>query len=131
VRYMGAFSPQVLREIRKRYAWSLVVWNPHVPNQYYAAPNKMFESLAAGVPVICAPHPQCKEIIERETEGGQCGWLLGDWQPQELADAIRYCIADPLGNLKDRVATCQRLVREEFNREVQFGKLAVALNGRD
>jgi hypothetical protein len=56
VRYGGYLPGPELAERRHKYVYSIVAWNPDVENQRYAAPNKFFESIAAGVPPIAAPH---------------------------------------------------------------------------
>lgn len=42
-------------------------------SQYYSLPNKLFEYLAAGVPVAAPDYPEIRRVIEQDA----CGWLLG------------------------------------------------------
>lgn len=63
-----------------QYQYSLVIWNPSNEAQFYAAPNKLFDAIACGVPPLCAPHPQCKEIISQ----WKCGLVMDDWSAGSL-----------------------------------------------
>src|SRR5439155_18299832 len=61
-RYLGLLPTSHLHEIMPQYAYRLVLWRPDDYQTLYASPNKMFESIAAGIPPICTPHPQCVEV---------------------------------------------------------------------
>lgn len=67
-----------------KYQYSLVIWNPSNEAQLYAAPNKLFDAIACGVPPLCAPHPQCKEIVSR----WECGLITDDWSPESLRSRV-------------------------------------------
>jgi glycosyltransferase involved in cell wall biosynthesis len=126
VSYRGHLSAKELASIRKLYAYSIVMWNPINENQYYAAPNKFFESIADGVPPISAPHPQCKLIIGRY----QCGILMRDWSFEEFCNAIGkareiYGTAE----WEKMVDGCLRAVNEELTWDAQFEKLKQRLPG--
>jgi glycosyltransferase involved in cell wall biosynthesis len=120
VSYRGYLSSTELAAIRKRYAYSVVMWNPLNENQYYAAPNKFFESIADGVPPIAAPHPQCKLIIDRYS----CGILMRDWTFESFYDAVQKATAIyGTSEWDSLVDNCLRAVREELTWTAQFEKL--------
>src|SRR5207247_1072979 len=96
-RYLGLLPAQRLREIMPRYAYRLVLWRPDDYHTLYASPNKMFESIAAGIPPICTPHPQCVEIL-REFD---CGILLDDWLREAVSKALLATGADCLQLARD------------------------------
>lgn len=120
VRYGGYLSSLELAQRRPAYIYSIVAWNPDMENQHYAAPNKLFESIAAGVPPIAAPHPQCKLILERYG----CGILLPDWSFDAFVAGLRRAV-----DLHDSPAwdamvdNCRRAVEAEIHWEAQFQKL--------
>jgi len=129
MRYLGALLPGQLREVRSRYAYSLVLWNPNAVNQRFACPNKFFESVASGVPVISTPHPQVCDMIDRY----ECGIALPVWTEDGLFRACRKALdvfsADRDGYLR-LVEGCQRAVREELNFDAQFASVKEWLDGR-
>ncbi len=121
LRYFGLLEPEELAQMRGKYAYSLLMWNPEIsPNHRYAAPNRLFQSIQAGVPPIAAPHPQCREIIRRF----DCGILMRDWS----FDAFRQALHQALNlygtpRYRQLVDNCLRAARKELNWEAQFRKL--------
>jgi glycosyltransferase involved in cell wall biosynthesis len=53
-------------------------------NFYYALPNKIFEYLAAGLPVLAADFPEARRLIE----GYRVGLCFDPYDPGSIADAI-------------------------------------------
>ncbi len=124
VQYRGYTENQVLADLRRHYIYSLVMWNPGTENQLYAAPNKFFESIGAGVPALAAPHPQCKKIIDRYG----CGLLLDEWSLDALLDGLeRASRIYSTGKWDEMVAGCEEAFTGELNWERQFEKLKVHL----
>lgn len=62
-----------------------------VPNHIDAQPNKMFEYMSAGIPVIGSNYQLWKDIIE----GNDCGLCVNPEDPKEIADAINFLISNP------------------------------------
>lgn len=75
--------------LSKSYA-GIVTYLP-VPNHIEAQPNKMFEYMSAGVPVICSHFPLWREIIEST----ECGICVDPESPDEIAAAIKYLKDNP------------------------------------
>jgi len=59
-------------------------------NFYYASPNKLFDFMAAGLPVVGSNFPDMKKFIE----GYNIGMTCDPTNPREIADAIDYIISD-------------------------------------
>jgi len=68
----------------------LVTLHPII-NYMDALPVKMFEYMAAQIPVITSDIPLWKEIIE----SNNCGIAVNPMNPEEIADAIKYIIQNP------------------------------------
>lgn len=75
---------QVARLLERSFA-GLVMFLPE-PNHVNAQPNKMFEYMSAGVPVIASNFPLWREVIE----GNECGLCVNPNKPEEISAAIRY-----------------------------------------
>ncbi|MBP2161880.1 MULTISPECIES: glycosyltransferase [Asticcacaulis] len=127
IRYLGFLSSDQLDSIRRRYAFSLVMWRPDDVNQLYASPNKFFETVAAGVPPIAAPHPQCYEIIQKYN----CGLLAEDWNEASLVEAIKSAAEVFYQNpveYSELVENCQTAADDELNWDAQFNKITPLLD---
>lgn len=88
------------------------------PNHIDAQPNKMFEYMSAGVPVIASNFPLWREIIE----GNQCGLCVDPLDPTAIAKAIDYLVshrqeAERMGD------NGLRAVQDKYNWEVEEAKL--------
>jgi len=119
--YAGMLSAEKVVELRSRHAYSVVMWAPTNVNQIFAAPNKFFETIAVGTPPICAPHPQCAEIIMKY----DCGVLMRDWTEGAFLDAVNeamWIFDNEPDRYEDMVQNCLRAAREELNWEMQFEK---------
>ena len=121
IRYRGYVDARELSGIRRQYITSTVMWNPSNENQYFAAPNKFFDSIADGVPPVAAPHPQCRQLIERYG----CGILTKDWELESFASALRRMVEmyrkGP--EWEQMAANCRRAAAQELNWDAQFAKV--------
>jgi glycosyltransferase involved in cell wall biosynthesis len=68
----------------------LVVLKP-TPAYLESAPVKMFEYMAAGIPVIASDFPGFREIVE----GARCGLLVQPDDPVGIAGAIEFILTHP------------------------------------
>jgi len=90
VRFLGWQTwPQVTTLLNKARA-GLVVLHPR-PNYLDAYPVKMFEYMAAGVPVVASDFPLWRQIIE---ETGS-GLIVDPLDPQAIAETIAWLLEHP------------------------------------
>jgi glycosyltransferase involved in cell wall biosynthesis len=95
-----------------------LVCNQPVHSYDSAQPNKMFEYMAAGLPVIASHFDLWREVIE----GNECGVTVDPTSPSEIAKAIDYLLDQPeLRRLMGRNA--QKAVREKYSWEAEGQKL--------
>jgi glycosyltransferase involved in cell wall biosynthesis len=54
----------------------------------YCLPNKLFEYIMAGIPVIASDLPEMRRVVKEEGVGA----LVADFRPDAIAGAIRACL---------------------------------------
>jgi len=90
VDYLGTLPWETAWGSASGAAAGLVLFHPG-PNHTEALPNKLFEYMAAGIPVIASNFPLWREIVE----GNECGLTVDPLDLQAIADAISYLIEHP------------------------------------
>ena len=75
-------------------------------------PNKVFDIMACGDPVIC----QIDGVIREVVESNSAGVFVEPGDPRALADAVLKLAADPDG-CREMGANGQRAIREKFSRD--------------
>jgi glycosyltransferase involved in cell wall biosynthesis len=126
VHYMGYISSKDLAVLRKNYIYSIVIWKPVNENNLYASPNKLFESIASGIPPITAPHPQCKTLVNRYS----CGIVINDWNFDSFLNGIKlaqYYYHEERDEYEKMVENCIKAAKEELNWQHQMKKLKIHL----
>ncbi|MEX1014416.1 MAG: glycosyltransferase, partial [Candidatus Paceibacterota bacterium] len=81
-------------------------------------PNKLFEYMHAGLPVIASDFPLWREIIE----GNNCGLLVNPLNPNEIAEAILWLYNNP-DKAREMGRNGQKAVKEKYNWEQEEKKL--------
>ncbi|RLE32985.1 glycosyltransferase family 1 protein, partial [Candidatus Acetothermia bacterium] len=88
------------------------------PNYVESLPVKLFEYMAAGLPVIASNFPLWKEIVE----GNECGLTVDPLNPKEIAETIEYLVKHP-EERKRMGENGKRAVKEKYNWEQEAKKL--------
>ena len=86
----GFLGREGVRNILSRSVAGLVTFHP-LPNHIDAQPNKMFEYMSAGIPVIASKFPLWREIIE----GNNCGICVDPLDSHAIAEVIDYLVTHP------------------------------------
>lgn len=58
---------------------------------YYTSPLKLFEYMAAGVPIVASDLPSIREVLRH----GENAWLVPPGDPKALAEGIRHLLENP------------------------------------
>jgi len=87
---LGFLNREEIANVLGRSKAGIVTLHPII-NYLDALPVKMFEYMAAGLPVISSNITLWKEIVE----GNNCGVCVDPLNPQEIADAINYLVSHP------------------------------------
>ena len=86
---LGFVDRNRMRHLLGESVAGLVTFHP-LPNHIDAQPNKMFEYMSAGIPVIASNFPLWREIIE----GNDCGICVDPLDSSAIASAIDELVTD-------------------------------------
>jgi glycosyltransferase involved in cell wall biosynthesis len=98
---------------------SVMAIQPTTLNHRYTTPQKLFESLAAGVPVVAADLAGMAEIVL----AADAGLLCDPTSPASIAAAIRELLAAPPAERSARRTRILAVARERYAWEVEARKL--------
>jgi glycosyltransferase involved in cell wall biosynthesis len=123
VRYLGHRSRKQIVEMLGRASAGLVLYLPEGQN-HCAMPHKLFEYMAAGIPVIASDMPHWRRLLD----GVDCALFVDPRKPQAIADAIQFVIEHPA-----EAARMGRIGREavhaRYNWESQAQAMVKLYNG--
>lgn len=89
VDYKGNISRKAVMEIMAESMVGMICYLPE-PNHINAYPNKLFEYMSAGLPVVASDFPLWREIVE----GNKCGICVDPTDPAAIARAVDRLISD-------------------------------------
>lgn len=117
VEYLGWLDRKSVAKQLRLARFGLVVLHP-VTNYIDAYPVKLFEYMAAGVPVIASDFPLWREIVA----GSRCGLLVDPLDSCEIAKAIQYLCEDDV-SARAMGLNGQEAVRNKYNWDNEGAKL--------
>lgn len=117
IQALGFLERTEVAKVLQNATAGLVTFLP-APNHIDSQPNKMFEYMSAGTPVIASNFPLWREIIE----GNQCGICVNPLAPQEIAKAIDYLVTHPK-EAEQMGKNGQKAVKQKYNWGIEEKKL--------
>jgi glycosyltransferase involved in cell wall biosynthesis len=94
----------------------VLVLEPINLSKRLALANKIFEYMAAGIPILTTDLPENRRIVDH----CECGWLISDWTPLALAREITRILDEP-EEMRRRGANGRRWFEERYNWDVEGG----------
>ncbi len=116
VKYLGQVDRQKVKEILSKVKAGMVTFLP-APNHIESQPNKLFEYMSAGIPVIASNFPMWKGIVEKRN----LGICVDPLKPKDIASAINKIIYDKNGEIMG--LNGRKAIEEEFNWDRESKKL--------
>ncbi|MEN9742558.1 MAG: hypothetical protein RLZZ65_363 [Bacteroidota bacterium] len=117
VRELGFIDRQTSMQLKQQAIAGVVTFLP-LPNHINAQPNKIFEYMAAGLPVIGANFPLWKALIE----ANYCGICVDPENPTEIAKAIQFLAENP-EKAKEMGENGRKMVQNTYNWPAEEKKL--------
>ena len=90
IKFIGMINRREVNELYGKARAGIVIYQP-AQNHFEAQPIKMFEFMAAGLPVVASNFPLWKRILE----DAECGICVDPQNPEEVRDACLKLIHNP------------------------------------
>lgn len=118
VQFLGSHPMDTLAEVVNLCDASITSFL-NLPILQTNSPNKLFDSLSAGKPIIVNSAGWTKDLVEKEN----CGFYVDPEKPAELAEMLRY-YKDNKDTLKLWGENARRLSVEVFDKSILSAKVA-------
>lgn len=91
VEFLGKISADILHEYTPSAAIGLCLLEELGLSYYYSLPNRIFDCIQAGVPILATRFPEITNIVENY----KTGVLIDHYEPQFLAKTINDMLENP------------------------------------
>jgi glycosyltransferase involved in cell wall biosynthesis len=116
-KYLGLLPYEAIPPLLQDAAAGLLCFRP-TPNNVLGTPNKLFEYMSAGIPVIASDFPFIREVVSE----ADCGLLVRPEDAEEIASAMKRILRDPNGAARWGRNGLQA-VKERYNWQMEEQKL--------
>lgn len=97
-------------------------------NLALSTPNKLFESIAVGTPVVAADLPEIRRVVVDDPDG-PLGLLCDPTSPEAVSDALRELFARPGHERREMRARCLHAAHRRLNWSVESERLLALYEG--
>lgn len=116
-RYLGLLPYDDIPPLLKTAVAGLLCFQP-TPNNLLGTPNKLFEYMSAGIPVIASDFPFIRQVVSE----ADCGLLVKPDDVREIAQAMAHLLDNPQ-DASRMGRNGLRAVRAHYNWQVEETKL--------
>ena len=117
VKFIGKINRKKVNELYGSARAGICIYQP-AENHYEAQPIKMFEFMAAGLPVIVSDFPLWKKIVEE----AQCGICVNPQNAEEVREACKKFLLDT-SSAQAMGQNGREAVSQQYNWDVEENKL--------
>jgi len=117
VNEVGFLNRHKVNKVLAKSKAGLVTLHP-VINYIDALPVKMFEYMAAGIPVVASNFPLWRGIVE----GSACGICIDPLDPKAIGEAVQYLVEHPY-EAEQMGINGRKAVEEKYNWSIEVLKL--------
>lgn len=122
IHVLPAVQPEDLLEWVVGADVDVIVFQPTELNNVLSTPNKLFESLAAGVPVVSSDFPARRRIVMNDPDG-PLGAVCDPTDPRAIAAAIRSIVELDPADRADLRRRCLAAAHARWNWETESARL--------
>ncbi len=115
--FIRAVDPSELTSFITSADIGVVIYKNTSRNNYYCAPNKLFDYCMAGLPIVGCDFPPVRSIVQKYGVGR----LFKPENPKSIADAVNGYLTDPMSYEEAKLKT--NALAADFNWERESQKL--------
>ena len=115
--YQGSIPYSEVIEIEKKSKCMSAIYDPSYRNHRLCAPNKFYEAMALGKPVIVCRGTGIDQIVEKNRTG-----LVIDYDADEFYNAVRYLVNSPEES-RMMGENGKKIFTEKYNWNIMRGRL--------
>jgi glycosyltransferase involved in cell wall biosynthesis len=90
IHFFGKLEPSRLKSLTRKAGLGLSLEKKTNLNYYYALPNKLFDYINAGIPVLCSEFPEMKKIVENY----KVGMIVDPEDRKKIKESLDVMISD-------------------------------------
>ena len=118
VLFTGSLKPARLKSLTKKARLGISLEKKTNLNYYYALPNKLFDYIHAGIPVLCSGFPEMRKIVEHY----EVGMIVDPGKREEIKQVLKMMFFDVEKQQKWRENA--KLAAEELTWKTKQKKIA-------
>jgi glycosyltransferase involved in cell wall biosynthesis len=123
VKFLGSFSMKDTSEIVNFSDVSIVSFKD-IPILYTNSPNKFFDSLSAGKPIIVNSAGWTKDLIEKH----ECGYYVNPSHPHELVYKLKHLQSHP-EIVRSMGDNSRKLAEDKYDKSILSRQFVDVING--
>ena len=122
IHVLAAVPPEVLVDWVRDADVAVMPIQDSTLNHRLSTPNKLFEAIAAGVPIVASDLPEMRRIVMNDP-AGPLGVLCDPTDPASIAAAIAGLLGRPAQGRAALRERCRTAARERWNWETESARL--------
>ncbi|MBV41954.1 MAG: hypothetical protein CL834_02865 [Crocinitomicaceae bacterium] len=93
-------------------------------NYWFSLPNKLFDYIHAGIPIVASPMPEVRKIVEE----WNVGVMIQDHEPKAIAEAVNQVMNAPKKNWASQCAMASKMLNWQAQSDVISEAMAKAIS---
>ena len=115
IHFLGSMNYKNVLELESKCDYLFATYDNKIPNHLYSAPNKLYEAMALGKPIIVCNGTGVDVLVKKE----QIGFTI-DYKAEELIDKIEKCSNEEYELFSKN---CKKLYQDKYNWDIMEKKL--------
>lgn len=112
IHFHPAVLPQRIPDVSSSADYGTIFAPNNCLSYFYSLPNKLFEYIVCGLPIVTTPLHDMRRLIE----GEKIGYATADFSEQAIFDTVKRITTRPDQALRDRI---QALHRDKYNWSIE------------